>query len=251
MGRRRGFTLIELLVVMAILGILAGLLFPVFASAREMSRRVVCVSNLRQIAMAMLMYMQDNDGSYVQAMSADNLMRWHGGRSSQDEPFDPKRGPLWTYYRTKELKTCPSFAAEFGSQGFEEGTGGYGYNAQYVGGSPGDWQGGWMYVPAKEFMIRNPSKTVMLTDAAFLDQNKKLIEYSFCEAPYWEYWESKCDPSTHFRHRGYANVAFCDGHVRPMPMIMTHESGWWLSAEDYEKRKLGFLGEDNTLYDRE
>ena len=100
-------------------------------------------------------------------------------------------------------------------------------------------------------MLTSPADTVMLTDSAFLDEDGKLIEYSFCEAPYYEsYGWSLADPSTQFRHTGRANVAFCDGHARSMTIAMTHASGWWLSKEDFERNRLGFLGEDNSLYDR-
>jgi prepilin-type N-terminal cleavage/methylation domain-containing protein len=62
--RRRGFTLIELLVVIAIIAILAAILFPVFARARESARRSTCLSNLRQIGTATMMYLQDYDDTY-------------------------------------------------------------------------------------------------------------------------------------------------------------------------------------------
>jgi prepilin-type N-terminal cleavage/methylation domain-containing protein len=58
---QRGFTLIELLVVIAIIAILAAILFPVFAKAREKARQTKCLSNQRQIALACMMYAQDND----------------------------------------------------------------------------------------------------------------------------------------------------------------------------------------------
>jgi len=62
--KRAGFTLIELLVVIAIVAVIAAILFPVFATVRERGRRTVCQSNLKQIAVAMQQYVQDNGGVY-------------------------------------------------------------------------------------------------------------------------------------------------------------------------------------------
>jgi len=59
-----GFTLIELLVVIAIIAILAAILFPVFAQAREAARRTACMSNMRQIGTAVMMYVQDYEECY-------------------------------------------------------------------------------------------------------------------------------------------------------------------------------------------
>ena len=61
---KSGFTLIELLVVVAIIGILASILFPVFSRARESARRSACLSNMKQIGMGMLQYLQDYDETY-------------------------------------------------------------------------------------------------------------------------------------------------------------------------------------------
>jgi prepilin-type N-terminal cleavage/methylation domain-containing protein len=63
-GKRHGFTLMELLVVVAVIAMLAALLFPVFSHAREKARQVSCLSNLRQIGSAVLLYAQDYDETY-------------------------------------------------------------------------------------------------------------------------------------------------------------------------------------------
>ena len=61
MRHKKGFTLIELLVVIAIIAILAAMLFPVFARARESARKIQCLSNVKNIAMAFQMYLTDYD----------------------------------------------------------------------------------------------------------------------------------------------------------------------------------------------
>jgi prepilin-type N-terminal cleavage/methylation domain-containing protein/prepilin-type processing-associated H-X9-DG protein len=75
-NNQRGFTLIELLVSIAIIAILAAMLFPVFARAREKARQANCLSNMRQIGMASIMYIQDNDDTYPLARYLGTPPRW-------------------------------------------------------------------------------------------------------------------------------------------------------------------------------
>lgn len=79
-GRINGFTLIELLVVIAIIGILAAILFPVFARARENARRASCLSNTKQIGLAIEQYKQDYDSKYpfsCRLNTATNTNNWY------------------------------------------------------------------------------------------------------------------------------------------------------------------------------
>jgi prepilin-type N-terminal cleavage/methylation domain-containing protein/prepilin-type processing-associated H-X9-DG protein len=88
MGKRdRGFTLIELLVVIAIIAILAAIIFPVFLQSRERARRAVCLSNLRQVGLALLGYVDD----------------W-------DETFPPSYAPPWVNLGTARTATCQLYA---------------------------------------------------------------------------------------------------------------------------------------------
>lgn len=75
-GSRAGFTLIELLVVIAIIAILAAILFPVFAQAREKARSATCLSNGKQIALAISMYSQDYDETFPYSYFPVTNQRW-------------------------------------------------------------------------------------------------------------------------------------------------------------------------------
>ena len=75
---KKGFTLIELLVVIAIIAILAAILFPVFAKAREKARQTTCTSNQKQIALAVMMYIQEND----ETLPGNDVWKVIGGYTS-------------------------------------------------------------------------------------------------------------------------------------------------------------------------
>jgi prepilin-type N-terminal cleavage/methylation domain-containing protein/prepilin-type processing-associated H-X9-DG protein len=95
---RLAFTLIELLVVIAIIAILAGMLLPSLARAKESGRRISCVNNLRQLAISLTMYAGDNRGFYPP--------RTGGGTAAAPDPRWP--GRLRTYYRDLAVQVCPS-----------------------------------------------------------------------------------------------------------------------------------------------
>lgn len=104
-----GFTLIELLVVIAIIALLAAILFPAFARARENARRSSCVSNVKQLANAMLQYVSDNDGNYPPRPPAPPAT------PAGPYPCKPCRGDngLWVtqvqpYIKSRQVFVCPS-----------------------------------------------------------------------------------------------------------------------------------------------
>lgn len=95
---RKGFTLVEMLVVMAIIAILAGILMPVFVQAREKARAISCVSNLKQLAMAELMYAEDNNGCLSPIYAT--------GQNWQRTGYWPHI--LYPYVRNKAVYICPT-----------------------------------------------------------------------------------------------------------------------------------------------
>jgi prepilin-type N-terminal cleavage/methylation domain-containing protein/prepilin-type processing-associated H-X9-DG protein len=114
--RQKGFTLIELLVVIAIIAILAAMLFPVFARARESARKIQCLSNVKNIAMAVEMYFSDYD-RFPPAETNANVNAWFsncggdtrpGCCSTQANPY--LRWPVVfdEYVKNRDVWRCPS-----------------------------------------------------------------------------------------------------------------------------------------------
>ena len=108
--KQTAFTLIELLVVIAIIAVLAAILFPVFAKAREKARQTSCLSNEKQLTLAVLMYTQDYDETLLPTAvkgTSGNIILW------------PDQ--LHAYVRNTQVRFCPSDSGEkFNSYGLNE-----------------------------------------------------------------------------------------------------------------------------------
>ncbi|MDX1932270.1 MAG: DUF1559 domain-containing protein [Capsulimonadales bacterium] len=103
---RTAFTLIELLVVIAIIAILAAILFPVFAQAREKARQTSCLSNVKQLGLATLMYVQDYDETFPTAGVYDWYTNETGDASDARNNYWPAR--LMPYMKSLGILRCPS-----------------------------------------------------------------------------------------------------------------------------------------------
>jgi prepilin-type N-terminal cleavage/methylation domain-containing protein len=104
---RDGFTLIELLVVIAVIATLAALLFPVFARSREKARQAVCLSNLKQIGSAMMMYVQDYDETYPGGSPGSDF--WVPGPEGSWEKIPTSvAAVLQPYVKSRQVFFCPT-----------------------------------------------------------------------------------------------------------------------------------------------
>jgi prepilin-type N-terminal cleavage/methylation domain-containing protein/prepilin-type processing-associated H-X9-DG protein len=201
--KRTGFTLIELLVVIAIIAILAAILFPVFAQAREQARKISCVSNLKQLGTALLMYAQDYD---------EQLVPWHSGKDANggtlvtvanrdSQGFDLAWDRLiQPYVKNNFVSGCPSDISA-GSAG-----------AVRSFSMPGNMGGNWCpndVPPPTLAAIPKPSSTIYLNERDNCSQNDKTI-WNWCAV-------NDAESETAWRHNKQGNFLYADGHVKSTP----------------------------------
>jgi prepilin-type N-terminal cleavage/methylation domain-containing protein/prepilin-type processing-associated H-X9-DG protein len=196
-----GFTLIELLVVISVIALLAAILFPVFAQAREKARAASCAGNLKNLGLAVLLYTQDYDEQFPLAAysrSDAEFVTWH-------DLTDP-------YVRSKAIWHCPSSQARKTDAGGQATTH-YGYNARYLTTIAPDFSNANAHTAAALAAVALPSETVLLVDAKASiaqswcgDDGKFLLPPSQADAHCWG--------RPNALHQGGSNLFWVDGHVK-------------------------------------
>jgi prepilin-type N-terminal cleavage/methylation domain-containing protein len=199
--RRRGFTLLELLVVIAVITILAGLLLPVLAAARERARQSACLSNLRQIAQAHLLYLQDWD---------EQFPYWYMSAPPRPTPFGPHA--YWTEFVQPYLRSTAIFRDPSARwNGPEEvrladyalvtwGPGGFG--------TPKDPYYRWPGPPLSLAQVARPTETLCLLDGWSTTGGSTVDRW---DATGWTIKQP-------LRHGCGTNGCFVDGHAHWLPV---------------------------------
>ena len=226
----RGFTLVELLVVVSIMALLVAILLPGIAQARQQARRVVCESNLRQIATGWEMYCHESGDRFLRGTNNEYNYGGQQGQGSSVFGRDPNRPvakPLNPYLKIDRVVragakvfSCPS---DRGTRfvrptAFEYYGTSYYPNHLLIGQNQVAIPGGdpcqaapfllWTRVNAMipgltRSTIDNPSRVILIGDYAWLDNWDRTVPADF---PYWH--------RTPCRH----DIAFADGHVEFVPI---------------------------------
>lgn len=200
--KRKGFTIWELLIAIVIIVIVAAILFPVFAKGHECTRCVSCMSNEKQIGLAVTQYIQDNDNDFPYIAASDGKTTW--------------RVMLAPYTHSKTVFACPSHDGKpVGPDGYPRS-----YAANYSGNYTGDKS------DRGEGVFAGPgARPISMTD---IDDAKSLIE--LCEVTQHSGPDYNIDNLAIFKpnnpflwsgHRGRGNFLFCDNHVKALKPLDT------------------------------
>jgi len=229
-----GFTLIELLVVIAVIAILAGVLFPVFVTAKQQGHQARCVSNLKQIASAWLLYADDNDGRACPSYYSRNGSFYSWDFTATAEGYRP--GLLGPYTKAGRLYSCPTFHGEAWGRPFT----GYAYNASYIGGDTAAVGSSYEVIKPACLVnqIAQPSHTAVFADAGF---GSPVSAHNYLRAPSDRISGTFRNATVHFRHNGSANVAYADGCVRSTSKKCRYKPSY--------APECGTLSEDDSAYD--
>jgi prepilin-type N-terminal cleavage/methylation domain-containing protein/prepilin-type processing-associated H-X9-DG protein len=243
--RRTGFTLIELLVVIAIIAILAAILFPVFAKAREKARQTSCLSNMKQLGLAIIQYAQDYDETFPLTYYYDStFMQEYDWDCHLDSNTNlVTLGAIGPYTKNSQISGCPSATTLYLGNPPRPCTG-YAYNASYIGGGAMDGPGYTLKLAASMAAVNSPASTCLLAESAFWNTST-----TYPPVGLWtnNLLRSPADPNNfvgpnvHFRHNGVANVCYVDGHAKAatrkygvsancgdLANLSSDESAYWL-----------------------
>jgi prepilin-type N-terminal cleavage/methylation domain-containing protein/prepilin-type processing-associated H-X9-DG protein len=249
----KGFTLIELLVVIAIIAILAAILFPVFAQAREKARQASCLSNMKQLSLAAMMYNQDYDETFPLGFSDPN---WVNG--TWPVMISP-------YVKNLQVFACPSdgkgrqpapigdqwagwagVTISYGANGWYDNTSWTGTNFRLRGVMATSGFPTWLSPQsATGASIGRPAETILIAekhsaDSTFWAQNSSgfspncVIGGEYGNAGGWgdhnipngtraaAAYPNGPNGAVSARHAEMANFSFADGHVKAMRPIQTN-----------------------------
>ncbi|MBL8065689.1 MAG: prepilin-type N-terminal cleavage/methylation domain-containing protein [Chthonomonadaceae bacterium] len=236
---RRAFTLIELLVVIAIIAILAAILFPVFARAKSASIKTTCMSNFRQVGMAVMMYADDADDMCPMFFTSERpFERYRFGQfNRQTGEFDPHKGLLSPYLKAKEIGDCRGAKDLPGTRFYARGRleFAFGINDLYLfsEGAP-NW-GKYPTITHSLTEFSHPSETIIVNDSAYIDRNT-LTRIPFINPPSFR----DC-PTQHGRHNGNLNISWADGRASSKrPSFFRSDLGG-CSQKDQRANNLGDL----------
>ncbi len=214
-----GFTLIELLVVIAIIAILAAILFPVFARARDKARQSQCLNNVKQLALATIMYTGDWEGVFPQ-IGKD-------GQLTTSEDPDIESGLLPYVSGSWDAFRCPIdtyTASHLCSYGFPR-------NSSTAGSTDGlfgfQWGDGSGYFPAESIAkVENPSYTISVHEHPI----NQTVESCCCPNnidPYHVMHRTSLYPARfpHGIDNSIGNFGFCDGHAKGLSAALLCTGG--------------------------